>query len=148
MPTPVKIQGEFAEMDLTPVGGALTPTISLTDWEINRAITSEEVTDNSSGGDKEFLPGMRGWTATAKLVYVDAEPSQEGLEAMCGPGADFSGGLPLFTFYPRKFAAASGYEKWSGKGFITSWKLAGSNGKAFATDITIQGSGPLARAAL
>jgi len=134
-PATSPLTGDLAQ---TSVGtGTETQVIGLQEWTIDRKLKTLDATTTDSGGDEVSLPSTRSWTASAKYVYLDADPSQAAqiLNAIANAQTAVQ-----WNFFPD---AVLGRGAWKGLAFVDSYKLAGGVGKVFGVDITLKGTGPL-----
>jgi predicted secreted protein len=135
-PSASRLTGDLAQ---TSVGltGAQVQVLGLTDWEINRKAKNIDSTTTDDLGDESNLNSTRSWDATAKYAYIDTDTSQATniLNSISSAQAAVQ-----WNFFPD---AVLGRGAWSGKAWVTGYKLSGGVGKLFALDITLKGTGPL-----
>jgi hypothetical protein len=136
-PAATRLTGDLAQTSVG-VTGTQSQVLGLMEWNIDRKMKALGSTTTDDAGEESFLPSSRSWTATAKYAYIDNDTSQATniLNSMSNASAAVQ-----WNFFPD---AVLGRGAWSGKAFVTGYKVAGGVGKVFALDVTLQGSGPLA----
>lgn len=120
----------------TDGGSNYTEIGEMKNVDIDDNVDMQDATTNSSGGYKEFLPGLGSWTATADAFYNASDAGQAVVKTVLTGKT-----LCNFKFVPE---VASGAEKWTGAGYISAKKLNIVNlDGPIATNLTITGSGAL-----
>lgn len=96
-----------------------------------------DVTSHDSAGWREFIQGLKQWTATAEALYVDTNAQQDAVYAA------LTGGTVIdLRIYAEE---ASGKEQWEGEARVTSWELSGPNDDAAVVNLEFQGTGALTK---
>ena len=120
----------------TSTSGSVAKIAEIREWTISGEQDPIDVTSADSSGDREYIPGLRGWTASAEHLYAGDSTGQTQLFDMVTQG--IKGTL---EFYPQ--GSSTGFPIYSGQAFMTSWELASPNDDAAAVSVEWQGDGAL-----
>lgn len=136
-PAATRLVGDLAQTSIG-ASGSQSQILGLMEWEINRKVKNVDSTTTDDLGDETNLNSSRSWEATAKYAYIDGDTSQATniLNAINSAATAVQ-----WNFFP---VAATGRGAWSGKAWITGYKLSAGIGKLIGLDITLKGTGPLA----
>lgn len=135
-PTATRLTGDLAQTSIG-VTGSQIQTLGLQEWEINRKVKNVDSTTTDDLGDETNFNSSRSWDATAKFAYIDSDPTQA---AAIFNAISSASAAVQWNFFPD---AVVGRGAWSGKAWVTGYKLTGGVGKIFAVDVTLKGNGPL-----
>lgn len=120
----------------TSTSGSVVRIAEIREWSISGETDTYDVTSKDSSGDREFIPGLRQWTASAEHLYAGDTTSQTYLFEMV------SGGIKhTLEFYPQ--GSSTAFPIYSGQAFMSSWDLTSPNDDAAAVSIEWQGDGSL-----
>jgi predicted secreted protein len=135
-PATTRLTGDLAQTSVGITGSQLQ-TLGLTEWEINRKAKNVDSTTTDDAGDETNINSSRSWDATAKFAYIDSDTTQATNILNSISSAQTA---VQWNFFPD---AVTGRGAWSGKAWVTGYKLTGGVGKLFAMDVTLKGTGPL-----
>lgn len=106
----------------------------------NATLTKEadmgDATSHASGGWKENVPLNKGFSISADALYISADVAQDKVRAALQNGTKL-----LFRLDPE--GTSTGKERWSGAGYMKSWKIEDPTSDLAAVGIEITGTGAL-----
>ena len=118
-------------------GTDFDPIIELKDVTIKRTTKMLDATSHSSGGEEDYIPGVRGWTATANSLTVFSDASNEAKE-------NGYNGRTRFKFRFDPAGTDTGKPRFEGYGYIEDLENKFPNLDLVEDTISIRGSGVLA----
>lgn len=118
-------------------GGTLAAIAEIRNWEAETTMAEIDATTHDSSGHKEVIAGTDSWTATADGLFVTSGATHKA-------AFDKLVAKTLFdvALYPTG-SSSDGY--YSGTGYFTNWRLGSPNDDALALNLSIVGTGVLAR---
>jgi predicted secreted protein len=108
----------------------------LKDVQFKRTAKMLDATTHASAGDEDFIPGNRGWTATASYLAVYSDAGQTDIAAALTPGTKLKA-----RFDP--VGTAVGKPRREGFCFIEDFTEKAPTSDIVAVDITLRGAGAL-----
>jgi len=122
----------------TSTGGSVVKVAEIREWSVNGEQDSIDATSKDSSGDREFIGGLRQWTASAEHLYAGDSTTQKMLFELITGGTKHD-----LEFYPQ--GTSTGYPIYTGQALVTSWDLSSPNDDAAAVSVEWQGDGALTK---
>ena len=113
-------------------GAAQTEVGRIRNWSVDASEDLVEVTSNDSSGNREYIRGTRGYTATLQSLWLSTGAQQEDLLKVFS-----SSGSRHISIKPGD----STTQGWAGTGFIRSYSVGGQHEDADVMNVEIQFSG-------
>lgn len=141
--------GHDGEVRFINPAGTPAAIANLRNFTIESTQDAVEVTTMSGSGFRDYLPGLSTFTVTGDIYYDDGDAAQTDLleavsEDMITDSSAASYANADFEVYPTgDSTAASGAQKISGKGVVTSFSITSAVDGMVEASFTIQGSGAL-----
>lgn len=116
---------------------AVTKVGALRNWEFSAEMAELDATNFDSSGNYEMLDGTRKWEARAEALVLSTADTNYGQQAT------LRGAL---SGHSRKWfqidnSTAAGTQRYTGFGYVTSWKQAGTKDDIQLHNFVIRGDG-------
>jgi hypothetical protein len=135
-PTPTRLTGDLAQASVGTTGSEVQ-VLGLMEWTIDKKVKTVESTTTDDTGHETALPSTDSWDASAKFAFIDSDTTQ-GTNILSACNCAQS--ALQWNFFPTVLSGRAAY---TGKAYVTGFKLSGGVGKLFALDVTLKGTGPL-----
>jgi hypothetical protein len=121
----------------TVIAAAETQVVGLSEWSIDWKRKTVDATTTDDSTYESSLGSTASWTAKAKYIFYDGEPSQATfiLAAISSPQSP-----QKWNFFPN---AVNSDICWSGLAFIDGIPITAGVGKIIGFDCSLKGTGPL-----
>jgi hypothetical protein len=121
----------------TVVSAAEVQVVGLSEWSIDWKRKTVDATTTDDSAYESSLGSTASWTAKAKYIFYDGEPSQLDfiLAAIMSPQAP-----QKWNFFPDY---ANSDIVWTGLAFVDGIPITAGVGKIVGLDVSLKGTGPL-----
>mgnify|MGYP003131091878 CR=1 FL=1 len=122
-------------------GGSASAVAASTSGTLSVSNETIDVTNKDSSGRKKFIDGVSSWTMDCEVYILS--------DGTANVSHDFYTALDDGTEIDVEFSDGSGQsdsQKYTGKGYITSWSETAGVGEWATASVSIQGTGQLTKA--
>jgi predicted secreted protein len=135
-PAATRLTGDLAQASVG-VTGSEAQVLGLMEWSIDKKVKTLESTTTDDAGHENALVSTDSWDVSAKFAFIDSDTSQAtNIFNQCNSAQS----ALQWNFFPKPELGRGAF---SGKAYVTGYKIAGGVGKIFALDVTLKGVGAL-----
>ena len=121
----------------TAAGSTMKEIAEVRNFNLSAEHAEIDATSHDSSGDREVIAGTGSWSGTADTLHVQGAATHQLLFDILVARTKVD-----WEFYPT---GSSGDGYYSGSGYVNSWELAAPNDDALAVNLSLVGTGALAR---
>lgn len=123
---------------VTLTANAEQQVIGLVEWSIDFKLKTADATTTDDSAWESSLPSSKSWTAKAKYIYLEGDPSQI---AQIRAALSQTPSVPLmWNFFPDPVTGDDGFK---GMAYIDGITWSAGVGKIVGQDVSLKGTGPL-----